>query len=101
MSNSTRQQSIERAMAKARQVAAQGIGPRFIGWAGGSGRLYKVASASHEGHEYVVTARRVGNGHATECNCQAAQRGLVCYHRALVQLEMAGALPTVYGMAAD
>jgi hypothetical protein len=87
-------------MAKARTVAAQGIAPRFIGWAAGS-HLYKVASATHEGHEYLVTARRVGKGFSTECQCQAAERGLVCYHRALVQLELAGELAPAYAMAAD
>jgi hypothetical protein len=87
-------------MAKARTVAAQGIAPRFIGWAAGN-RLFKVASATHEGHEYLVTAHRVERGFYTTCECEAAKRGLVCYHRALVQLELAGELAPVYAMAAD
>jgi hypothetical protein len=101
MSNpTTKQASIDRAMTKARTVAAAGIAPRFIGWAAGA-HLYKVASASHDGHEYLVTARRVGKGIATTCDCQAAQRGLCCYHRGLVRMELAGELAPVYGMAAD
>ncbi len=102
MSNSTttRQQSIERAMVKARQVAATGVSPRFIGWAAGS-YLYRVPSASHEHHEYTVSARRVQGGIVTECECQAAQRGLCCYHRALTRMAMAGELAPAYSQAAD
>jgi hypothetical protein len=101
MATTTRQASIDRAMAKARQIAAQGGSPRFIGWAAGAGRLFKVASATHADHEYTVSARRVAAGVATECECEAASRGLVCYHRALVQLDLAGSLAPVAAMAAD
>lgn len=102
MSQSTsRTESIARATAKARQVAGQGVAPRFTGWAAGAGRLFKVASARHEGHEYTVTARAMRNGVATVCDCEAARRGLICWHRALVRLEMAGELAPVAAMAGD
>jgi hypothetical protein len=98
----SRTDSIARAMAKARQVAGQGAAPRFIGWTDGA-YLYRVASVTHAGHEYLVTARRVGLGFsfATMCECEAAQRGLICWHRALVRLDLDGELTPVAAMAGD
>lgn len=101
MAQSSTQQSIDRAMAKARQVASTGVSPRFLGWAFGLGRVYLVASANNPLHDYTVTARRVARGVATTCDCQAAQRGLICYHRALVQLDLAGELAPAFAMAGD
>lgn len=102
-STTSRAASIARATAKARQMAEQGIRPTLKGW-DASGIVYAVPSASHEGHTYTVTMHRVATGIASECDCQAGQRGNVCYHRALARLFHAGELASTeptYAMAAD
>ena len=86
-----RQQAIDRAVARAIEMAAAGVTPvlnRSETARDGLSTLQRwtVPSRTTVGTLYSITLLADSDGLTTECSCQAGESGKPCWHRALARL---------------
>ena len=55
---------------------------------------WQVASRTHDGLAYTVELSHDATGIETLCDCAAAERGLVCWHRGAARLAHVDAIPS-------
>ena len=85
----TRSDAINNALARARTHAAAGLTAEYMRTQQ-FGSLppmdfYRVPSATRD-REYTVVAQTTPAGTYTVCGCEAADKNIICWHRAAVQL---------------
>lgn len=93
----TRQAAIARALDRAQAQASQGNRPTLVATSFDGAAIretWQVASRTTAGQVYTVSLTRTASAITTACDCQAAGRGLVCWHRALGRLAHLDTIPS-------
>lgn len=88
---------IQRAYERARDHVRRGVVPVLIDTTLEAERLterWVMPSATRDNLSWVVELQRDEKGIATSCKCEAAQKQLICWHRALARLAHLDVVPS-------
>jgi len=94
---SAQETRIQRAYERARDHVRRGVVPTLIETTLEADCLrerWVMPSATRDNLSWVVELRRDMQGIATECKCEAAQKQLICWHRALARLAHLDVVPS-------